>query len=110
MVDTILKMTNVILELVKCNCKSGNCSTGTNCSCQTHGVVCTDLCGCSSTCDNEDIPLCDVNMEDELEEGSIQMSNVVMTDLGCYLCIVQNIWQLMTSKNYVDDIDMYPSA
>ncbi len=62
---------DAILELVKCNCKSGNCSSGTNCSCRKNGLTCTYLCGCSS-CNNEDMPLSEVNTEDDdLDEDNL---------------------------------------
>ena len=49
-----------ILELVSCGCKRNNC--GNQCICKIHGLVCTDLCGCSN-CEN-----CTVN--DDTDDNS----------------------------------------
>ena len=40
-----------ILDLVACNCKKNRCCTE-NCVCVSHGLKCTDICGCSN-CENE---------------------------------------------------------
>ena len=62
---------DAILELVKSNFKSGTCSSGTNCSCRKNGLTCINLCECNS-CSNEDIPLSEVNTEDDdLEEDNL---------------------------------------
>ncbi|KAE8278585.1 hypothetical protein D5F01_LYC23497 [Larimichthys crocea] len=41
-----------ILELVLCKCKS-DCSSG-RCSCRAKDLACTDMCQCSSQCQNDD--------------------------------------------------------
>eukprot|EP00794_Sanderia_malayensis_P021369 gene21369-23451_t len=40
-----------ILELVSCNCKKAKCATQ-NCVCVSHGLKCTDMCGCTN-CNND---------------------------------------------------------
>ena len=40
-----------ILELVKCGCKTGDCSTN-RCSCYKIKLPCTSLCSCSDICSN----------------------------------------------------------
>eukprot|EP00794_Sanderia_malayensis_P014792 gene14792-16327_t len=40
-----------ILELVSCNCKKAKCAMQ-NCVCVSHGLKCTDMCGCTN-CNND---------------------------------------------------------
>lgn len=48
----VLPAPKAILELVQCKCKS-DCSSG-RCSCRTKDLACTDMCQCSSQCQNDD--------------------------------------------------------
>ena len=41
-----------IIEMVNCHCK-GNCSSQ-RCGCRSHNLACTDLCLCSTECQNDD--------------------------------------------------------
>jgi len=42
-----------ILDLVKCGCAEGTCSTE-RCKCNKAGLACTDMCRCSDNCNNTD--------------------------------------------------------
>ncbi len=71
--DLLLPTTSVmkpapdaVLQLVKCECKTGKCEQGTNCSCRANKMACTDLCECE-VCDKEDLPLQEVNLGDDDE-------------------------------------------
>ena len=48
----LLPAPKAILELVQCKCKS-DCSSG-RCSCKAKDLACTDMCQCSSQCQNDD--------------------------------------------------------
>ena len=41
-----------IIEMVNCHCK-GNCSSQ-RCGCRSHNLACTELCLCSTECQNDD--------------------------------------------------------
>ena len=56
-----------ILDPVSCNCKKNKCRTE-NCVCVSHGLKCTDICGCSN-CENEEMDD-DETDEDGFEEAS----------------------------------------
>ena len=43
---------NAIIEMVNCHCK-GNCSSQ-RCGCRSHNLACTELCLCSTECQNDD--------------------------------------------------------
>ena len=48
----VLPAPKAILEMVQCKCKS-DCSSG-RCSCKGKDLACTDMCQCSSQCQNDD--------------------------------------------------------
>jgi len=56
-----------IIEMVNCQCK-GDCSSQ-RCGCRSHNLVCTDLCLCSTDCQNDedsnDRPLSDENTDSD---------------------------------------------
>ena len=53
-----------LIELSMCACKA-DCSTA-RCICRKHKLICTDMCKCSESCENDDIE----DDDDELETGS----------------------------------------
>ena len=57
-----------ILELINCNCRKSKCSTQA-CLCKTHGLKCTDLCGCG-ICENADNENDDCEQSDDDSDGS----------------------------------------
>ncbi|KAI4810949.1 hypothetical protein KUCAC02_013876 [Chaenocephalus aceratus] len=48
----VLPAPKAIIEMVQCRFKS-NCSSG-RCSCRANDLACTDMCHCSSQCQNDD--------------------------------------------------------
>ena len=44
-----------ILQLLSCNCRKSKCKTQA-CVCVSHGLQCTDLCGCADVCENVNVP------------------------------------------------------
>ena len=71
---TLLKMEHTtfngciqVLQLISCNCKKSKCIAGA-CNCRSHGLPCTDLCGCPSDddgCENRDTVDAGGDAEDE---------------------------------------------
>ena len=52
MTTEALPAPKAIIEMIQCKCKS-DCSTG-RCSCRNKNLACTDMCQCSSQCQNND--------------------------------------------------------
>ena len=48
----MLPAPKAIIEMVRCQCK-GTCSSS-KCSCRSKDLTCTDLCLCSTDCDNDE--------------------------------------------------------
>ena len=56
---------DVVLDLVSCSCKKKRCVSA-NCACKSHGLPCTDLCGCID-CENKDNVESDAESSDEYD-------------------------------------------
>ena len=56
-----------IVEMVKCQCK-GNCASN-RCSCKSRDIPCTDLCLCSSYCENDIDTQCNNRETDDDSDG-----------------------------------------
>ena len=63
----VLPAPKAILEMVQCRCKS-DCSSG-RCSCKAKDLVCTDMCQCSSQCENDKVSQSLIHDSDDDDDG-----------------------------------------
>ena len=59
-----------VLELISCNCSKSLCRTQA-CVCRSHGLECTDLCGCGESCENAVNNISDTDSENDSSEDEL---------------------------------------
>jgi hypothetical protein len=59
-----------VLELISCNCVKSMCRTQA-CVCRSHGLKCTDLCGCGESCENAVNITSDTDSENDSSEDEL---------------------------------------
>ena len=70
-----------VLDLISCNCSRSMCRTQA-CVCRSHGLECTDLCGCGDSCENAVVVTSDDDDDDDDDDIDNDENDSSDDDLG----------------------------